>query len=190
MSNENSQLYPSGYTLYFTIRNPSGQVWYPAGAVMETWGTGSRTAADYDIAMTDKSGDLYLASIPAALPEGTYILINRRQAGASPHDTNDAMVGGGQGRWLNGQWWEDDSRRLNAAVNIATARHTYTVTVGGVGIADVLVEAKIAGGTVTIQAARTDAEGKAYFYLPAGTYDFYATKSGYSFTNPDQEAVS
>jgi hypothetical protein len=71
----------------------------------------------------------------------------------------------------------------------ANAAHTYTVLDGdGNGIADVLVEAKI--NDVLIQSARTDTSGVATFYLAPGTYDFYATKAGYSFTNPDTETVS
>lgn len=71
----------------------------------------------------------------------------------------------------------------------ANAAHTYTVLDGdGNGIADVLVEAKI--NDVLIQSARTNSSGMATFYLAAGTYDFYATKAGYSFTNPDSETVS
>lgn len=67
--------------------------------------------------------------------------------------------------------------------------HTYVVLDENTDpIPDVLVEAKI--GDVVIQTQRTDETGTATFYLNAGTYDFYATKAGYSFTNPDTEVVS
>lgn len=74
----------------------------------------------------------------------------------------------------------------------STATHTYTVLDGsGNGIQDVLVEAKLTGTDVLVQSARTNSSGVASFYLAPGTYDFYATKSGYSFfSNPDQETVS
>jgi len=72
----------------------------------------------------------------------------------------------------------------------ATATHTYTVLDGDSnGISDVLVEAKLTGTTILVQTARTNSSGVATFYLAPGTYDFYATKSGYSFSNPDSETV-
>lgn len=74
----------------------------------------------------------------------------------------------------------------------STATHTYTVLDGsGNGIQDVLVEAKLTGTDILVQSARTNSSGVASFYLAPGTYDFYATKSGYSFPlNPDTESVS
>lgn len=77
----------------------------------------------------------------------------------------------------------------SAETDVSNAVHTYTVLDGdGNGIADVLVEAKI--NDVLIQSARTNTSGIATFYLAPGTYDFYATKSGFQFSNPDQEVVS
>jgi len=77
----------------------------------------------------------------------------------------------------------------NVYLDNSLSTHTYTVLDGdGDGIADVLVEAR--QSDVVIQTARTNASGVATFYLVAGTYDFYAAKAGYSFTNPDSETVS
>lgn len=75
------------------------------------------------------------------------------------------------------------------ALDVSLATHTYTVLdANSIGISDVLVEAKQNG--VLIQSNRTNTSGIATFYLTAGTYDFYATKAGYSFNNPDSEVVS
>ena len=75
--------------------------------------------------------------------------------------------------------------------DVTNAIHTYTVLdADDNGIQDVLVEAKLTGTTILVQTARTNSSGISTFYLSAGTYDFYATKAGYSFTNPDTETVS
>ena len=67
--------------------------------------------------------------------------------------------------------------------------HDFTVLdSSSLPIADVLVEAKQSGATV--QSTRTGDDGIAHFDLPAGTYDFYSTKSGWNFTNPVTETVS
>lgn len=78
----------------------------------------------------------------------------------------------------------------DVSLDISRVTHTYTVVDGdGNGIEDVLVEAK--QDTTLIQSTRTDSTGAATFYLAAGTYDFYATKSGFTFaSNPDSEVVA
>ncbi len=55
-------------------------------------------------------------------------------------------------------------------------------------VPDVLVEAKVSG--IVIQTQTSDVNGNATFYLAPNTYDFYATKAGFNFTNPDTEVVS
>lgn len=45
-------------------------------------------------------------------------------------------------------------------------------------------------GTTVVAQNETDVNGKAVFYLNAGTYYFWRSKTGYTFTNPDTEAVS
>jgi len=197
MANEIVQFYPqgsaAGYTLYSLARNLTGQVWHPTGQAFETWGGGvSRTADDYDGAMTNKRGGLYLGNFDSNIPDGIYYVAVCRRVGTAPDDTIDAVVGGGRRRWVGGKLYEDDTLWLNNSVDLTTATHTYTVTDGsGNRIADVLVEAKISGGSVVVQSARTDANGNAVFYLPAGIYDFIATKAGFSFpANPDRETVS
>ncbi len=59
----------SGSTITFVVRDPSNptKVWYPGGAAWETFGTGSRTNADYDISMTDRLGDWYIGDFPAGI---------------------------------------------------------------------------------------------------------------------------
>jgi len=60
----------SGATLSAVVRRRADQkVWYPAGAVWEAFGTGSRTNSDYDIALTDHSGDYYSGHFDANITD-------------------------------------------------------------------------------------------------------------------------
>jgi hypothetical protein len=45
-------------------------------------------------------------------------------------------------------------------------------------------------GLVTVAQGETDADGKVTFYLDTGTYYFWRSKTGYTFTNPDLEVIS
>jgi len=70
---------------------------------------------------------------------------------------------------------------------------TYTLTnsVGGAAIADadIWVTSDI-GGTSVIASGKTNQSGVVTFYLDAGTVYVWRQKSGFDFTNPDQETVS
>lgn len=98
MANEIHADYASGSTLYAVLRNGGGQVWYPAGQVFEDWGTSSRDADDYDIAMAGKGGSLYVGDFDSNVPAGRYAFQVFLQAGANPAD-GDTRVGGGQIVW-------------------------------------------------------------------------------------------
>jgi hypothetical protein len=91
MANEIHINYASSNTLYAVVRNPAGDVWYVAGQVFEIWGTGSRTADDYDISLTDKSGSRYVGSFNTNIPAGRYSVQAFLQAGANPAD-GDTLI--------------------------------------------------------------------------------------------------
>ncbi|MHC4354545.1 MAG: hypothetical protein ACYS0H_17715 [Planctomycetota bacterium] len=75
--------------------------------------------------------------------------------------------------------------------DLALITHSYTILDGSDNpIADVLVECRTRDGTAKVQSARTNAAGVATFYLVAGNYDFYSSKAGFDFSNPDQETVA
>jgi len=68
---------------------------------------------------------------------------------------------------------------------------TYTVTVGGVPLADcdVWVTSNVTGATV-IASGKTNSNGQVKFYLDSGaTVYIWRQKSGYDFVNPDTEVV-
>ncbi|MGD2093792.1 MAG: hypothetical protein PVH77_02170 [Phycisphaerales bacterium] len=98
MANEIHIDYTSGNTLYAVVRNSAGEVWYPVGQVFESWGTGGRTADDYDISLTDKSGSRYVGDFDVNIPAGEYSVQVFLQAGAGPAD-GDSLVGGGEIIW-------------------------------------------------------------------------------------------
>ncbi len=103
MANEIHAAYTSSNTLYAVVRNNAGEVWYGAGQVFETWGTGSRTADDYDITLTDKSGSMYIGDFDGNIPAGRYSVQIFLQAGANPAEGDtlvgsDAIVWSGSGR--------------------------------------------------------------------------------------------
>ena len=92
-------------TLYGCLfEQATNKVWYPAGSVFETWGTGSRTADDYDLTVTHRGGSLWTADFPDG-PEdgGLYRFTAYLQTGASPAD-GDAPVSNDNGRWADGEW--------------------------------------------------------------------------------------
>lgn len=92
MANEIQADYASGSALYAIIRTPAGQVWRPAGRAFEDWGAGGHAIDDYDLALTDKSGNRHVGDFDADIPAGCYCIQVFRRAGASPAD-GDALVG-------------------------------------------------------------------------------------------------
>ena len=115
MANELSIDYASGNALYAVIRNASGQVWYPAGATFEDWGTSGRDADDYDVALVDKSGCRYVGSIDTNIPAGRYTAQFFVQAGADPTD-GDTLVGCSELRWSGSGVVTADKLLANRAV--------------------------------------------------------------------------
>ena len=91
MANEIHVNYASGNTLYAVVRNTAGNVWHVTGQAFEAWGTGGRTADDYDISLTDKSGSRYVGSFDTIIQAGRYSVQVFLQAGANPAD-GDTIV--------------------------------------------------------------------------------------------------
>ena len=91
MANEIHANYAAGNTLYAVVRNDVGDVWYVVGQSFEVWGTNSRTADDYDIGLTDKSGSRYVGDFDNNIPAGRYSIQIFVQAGANPADS-DTLV--------------------------------------------------------------------------------------------------
>ena len=160
-----------------------------SGALV-AWNTANQD--DYDIAFTERSPGEYTNTFPADLPAGVYDRKIRKGSKADA-DTTHEIVGGDTIYWDGTTVYDSedifDIKEILGIGGSGNVTHTYTVLDEDTNpIPDVLVEAKVAG--VVIQTQTTDTSGEAAFYLAAGTYDFYATKAGFDFTNPDTEVVS
>jgi len=125
MANEIHINYASGNTLYAVVRNTSGEVWYTGGEVFEMWGTGGRTADDYDISLTDNNGSLYVGSFDPNIPPGRYSVQAFVQAGANPAD-GDSFVAGDEIVWSGTGRVTADKLLANKAIqNKATGQIKY-----------------------------------------------------------------
>ncbi|MFB0555959.1 MAG: hypothetical protein ACETWQ_21850 [Phycisphaerae bacterium] len=125
MANEIHVDYTSGDTLYAIVRNAAGEVWYVGGQVFEAWGTGSHTADDYDIPLTDKGGHRYVSNFDVNIPAGRYSIQAFLQAGANPADS-DSLVEGGEIIWSGVGEVTSDKLLANKAVqNKSTGEIKY-----------------------------------------------------------------
>ncbi|MHC4507381.1 MAG: hypothetical protein ACYTAO_00295 [Planctomycetota bacterium] len=125
MANEIHVNYTSGNTLYAVVRNVAGAVWYVAGQIFEAWGTGGRTADDYDISLTDKNGSRYVGDFDANIPAGRYSVQTFLQAGANPVDA-DNLVAAYEIMWSGTGEVTADRLLANKAVqNKATGQIKY-----------------------------------------------------------------
>jgi hypothetical protein len=102
-ANEINAFAPGVSTAYSVIREVDGDVWYVSGQVFEAWGTGGRTAADYDISLTDKSGDMFVGDFDSNVSAGYYHIATHYQTGGSPADA-DPMVWQEYGYWDASSW--------------------------------------------------------------------------------------
>ena len=74
-SNEIDIFYDSNYTLYAICRNAAGQAWDPTDQAFENWPDrtdSGDSAKQYDIAMTDKSADMYVGDFDTNISAGRY----------------------------------------------------------------------------------------------------------------------
>ena len=125
MANEIYADYESGNTLYAVVRNKTGEVWYVNGEVFETWGTGSRDAADYCINLADRSGSLFVGDFDGNIPAGKYCVQIFLQAGAEPDD-GDSFVQSEELIWSGTGKITSEKMLVNKAVqNKSTGQIQY-----------------------------------------------------------------
>jgi hypothetical protein len=156
-------------TAYYVVREIDGDVWYVAGQVFEVWGTGGRTAADYDTSLTDKSGGFYVANMDTNIAAGQYYVIAHQQAGGAPADT-DPPVWQEYGDW-DGTAWIPSTITAGDVWEEAVADHTTETTFGGeVGGLDpniTLIKA-VTDELIAVTTTVTDANDANNFTLVAG----------------------
>ena len=105
-ANEINAFAPGVTTAYAIVRQTDGDVWYVIGQVFEVWGTGARTAADYDIALTDKAGDMFVGNFDTNVAAGVYHVVTHYQVGGSPANS-DPAVWQEHGYWDGAIWGSD-----------------------------------------------------------------------------------
>jgi len=98
MTNDIHAHYAAGNTLYAVVRDCVGNVWCIAGQNFEGWGTSGRTADDYDISLTDRSGSMYVGDFDSNIPAGRYSVQVFSQGGANPAD-GDTLVANDEVLW-------------------------------------------------------------------------------------------
>ncbi len=101
MSGEIAHNTSTGETLYLCRWTLGGDVFLSDGSSSEEWGTDSRDADDYDVAMAENVPDgHYVGDFDADgnIAIGTYKVTVFVQAGASPDDS-DRAIGQGEISW-------------------------------------------------------------------------------------------
>ena len=120
-------------TCYAVVRDISGQVWYVTGQAWETWGTGGRTAADYDIVLSNKTAGMFVGTMDTNIGAGQYYIVTLQQAGGTPADT-DPAVWQEFGDWTGSVWTPatlTSGDIADAVWDEVVADHTGETTFGG-----------------------------------------------------------
>jgi len=102
-ANEISVFVVGADTCFSVVREPDGDVWYVSGQVFEVWGTGARDADDYDIALTDKTGGMFVGDFDANISAGNYHIVTHQSADATADD-DDPAVWTEYGYWSGSAW--------------------------------------------------------------------------------------
>lgn len=102
-ANEIRAIAPGVSTLYHTVREIDGDIWYVSGQVFEVFGTAARTMADYDVAMVDKSAGFFVGTMDTNIGAGQYYVVSHQQKGGSPADS-DPAIWQEYGDWDGSTW--------------------------------------------------------------------------------------
>ena len=130
MANEIRVDFVPALNLFACIWDLSQQVWQVAGQVFEAWGAGSRTAADYDIALTDNGGGHYSGDFDTNITAGEYEILIYQRLGASPADT-DPPIYSYRRKWGGSRLWSDLNIKLETTISaVHTADRVFDLTDG------------------------------------------------------------
>lgn len=102
---------------FAVVREIDGDVWYVTGEVFEAWGTDARTALDYDIALTDESGDMFTGTFDTNIGAGYYYIITHDDADSTPADT-DPAVWKDYGYWTGSAWQSNTLKTIEDKIDI------------------------------------------------------------------------
>jgi len=158
-ANEIAAFAPGVTTAYSVVRQADGDVWYVAGQVFEVWGTSGRTAADYDIALTDKSGGMFVGDFDTNVAAQYCHLVTHYQEGGAPADT-DPVIWQEYGYW-SGTTWNALSVNVTQISGDSAAADNLEAMFDGTGYLHDTAPASrnqiaaLAGGVTILQAAES-----------------------------------
>ncbi|HUS92210.1 MAG TPA: hypothetical protein VM695_10195 [Phycisphaerae bacterium] len=99
MSNELNCTYPSGNTVYAIVRRVSDSaVWDTVAGDWAVWADGS--IANYDVPLTDRSGDVYSADFPSGLVGRVNVRVNFYKQAAGAPAVTDLVIGAPSRAWF------------------------------------------------------------------------------------------
>jgi len=120
-------------TCWACVREADGNVWHVVDQQFEVWGKDANDADDYDIAMVDKSGDMFVGTMDTNISAGYYWLVTHQQIGGVPADTDPAVFKE-YGYWT-GQVWSTGPMNVDTIADQvwdeAIAGHTTETSFGG-----------------------------------------------------------
>ena len=132
--------------------NEADAVWYVAGEVFETWGTGARDATDYAVAMVGDAGGHFVGDFDVNIDAGHYYITTKIRAGASAADS-DTVFGNGE-IWWDGTEEQSQTEYELTAYGVATSVEVLSV----LNIYDESKQTR-PGGTYPIIEDGTDSSG-------------------------------
>jgi len=104
-------------TCFAVIREIDGDAWYVTGEVFEAWGTGGRDADDYDIALVDKTGGMFVGTFDTNISAGYYYIVSHQTADATPDD-DDPATWTEYGYWSGTVWQPYNFKTIEDKVDI------------------------------------------------------------------------
>lgn len=128
-ANEIRAFEPGATTCFAVVREIDGDVWQVAGQVFESWGSGGRTAADYDIALSNKTAGMFVGNMDTNIGAGQYYILTHFQVGGSPADS-DPLVFQEYGDW-SGTVWIPSTITAGDVWEEPVADHVAELTFGG-----------------------------------------------------------
>jgi len=128
-ANEIRAFCPGATTCFSVVREIDGDVWHVVDQQFEVWGTDANDADDYDIALVDKSGGMFVGTMDTNISAGQYHIVTHQQAGANPADT-DPAIWQEYGDW-SGTVWIPATITAGDVWEELVADHTGETTFGG-----------------------------------------------------------
>lgn len=189
----------AGVVVVTIIDQTSPKAWEDQALVISTYGHASaQHAFDLDSSTVNLSSstELQIDHIEADTDElqtddvpGLIAALNDPSAAAIADGVWDELLAGHAGAGSAGEALTNAGNLLGAGAITFTYTLTSDFDGSPIADADVWVTSDV-GGTHVIASGRTNQVGQVVFYLDAGTVYVWRQKTGWNFTNPDEETVA